>query len=384
MRTETEIKDEIRLGEDSTRQFKVKLNNAIHVALEMCAMSNSSGGVIYVGVNDDCSIEGLPPEEVRKFNSWIADAASQLIRPSIYPQTQVVQIEGKMILLIEVSEGVSKPYQDNKGAFWVKTGSDKRVASPQELMRLFQQNAQLGLDEMVTSAEISEIDLVKFHTFFEQTKGLEFITTGLKLVQVLNNMNLAKQEKLTLGGLLLFGKNVQEVKPFCIIRAISFPGNEISDNTFIDKRDCTGTLEEQFRSAILFLKNNLAYIQVQPSFNSAGVLEIDERALEEAIVNALIHRDYSTNAVIRLFIFKNRVEVISPGSLPNHLTVENIKSGNSVMRNPILASYGTKILPYSGIGSGIPRIVKTHPATELFNDKEGEQFTIVFERPVKL
>jgi len=196
-------------------------------------------------------------------------------------------------------------------------------------------------------------------------------------------MNIAKEGKLTLGGLLLFGKNVQEVKPFCIIRAISFPGNEISDDTFIDKRDCTGTLEEQFRSAILFLKNNLSYIQVQPSFNSAGALEIDERALEEAVVNALIHRDYGINAVIRLFIFKDRVELISPGSLPNHLTVENIKSGNSVMRNPLLASYGTKILPYSGIGSGIPRIVKTHPATELFNDKEGEQFTIVFNRPKK-
>lgn len=383
MRTETEIKQEISLGEDSSRQFKVKLNNPTHIALEMCAMSNSSGGVIYVGVKDDCTIEGLSPEEIRKFNSWIADAASQLIRPAIYPQTQVVQIEGKMILLIEVSEGVSKPYQDNKGAFWVKTGSDKRVASPQELMRLFQQNAQLGLDEMVTSAEINEIDLAKFYTFFKQTKGLEFTATGLKLELVLNNMNLAKEGKLILGGLLLFGKNVQEVKPFCIIRAISFPGNEISDDTFIDKRDCTGTLEEQFRSAILFLKNNLSYIKVQPSFNSAGVLEIDERALEEAVVNALIHRDYGINAVIRLFIFKDRVELISPGSLPNHLTVENIKFGNSVMRNPLLASYGTKILPYSGIGSGIPRIVKTHPATELLNDKEGEQFTIVFNRHKK-
>jgi ATP-dependent DNA helicase RecG len=383
MRTESEIVQEINLGEDSSRQFKAKLNNQTHIALEMCAMSNSSGGVIYVGVNDDCTIEGLSPEEIRKFSSWIADAASQLIRPAIYPRTRVVQIEGKMILLIEVSEGSSKPYQDNKGAFWVKTGSDKRVASPQELMRLFQQNAQLGLDEMVTSAEISDIDLAKYDTFFEQTKGLKFTSTDLNLEQVLNNMNLSKDGKLTLGGLLLFGKNVQKSKPFCIIRAICFPGNELSDNVFIDKRDCTGTLEDQFNSAMLFLKNNLSYIQVQPSFNSPGFLEIDERSLEEAVVNALLHRDYSKNAVIRLFIFKDRVELISPGSLPNHLTVENIKSGNSIMRNSLLASYGTKILPYSGIGSGIPRIVKNHPNTELTNDKEGEQFILVLKRPVK-
>jgi ATP-dependent DNA helicase RecG len=81
MRTEAEIIKEISLGEDSSRQFKVKLNNPTHIALEMCAMSNSSGGVIYVGVKDDCTLEGLTPEEVRKFNSWIADASSREHKP---------------------------------------------------------------------------------------------------------------------------------------------------------------------------------------------------------------------------------------------------------------------------------------------------------------
>jgi len=384
MQNEAEILTEIWLGEDSSRQFKVKLNNPAHIALEMCAMSNSLGGIIYIGVNDDCSIEGISLEEVRKYNSWISDAASQLIRPAIYPQTRTVEVEGKLLMLIEVSEGTSKPYQDHKGAFWVKTGSDKRVASSQELMRLFQQNAQLSLDELVTSANIDTIDLAKFYTFFERTKGIEFSTLGLNLDQVLSNMNLAKEGKLTLGGLLLFGKNVQDYKPFCIIRSISFPGNEISDDSFIDRRDCVGTLEEQFRSGMSFLLNNLSRVQKGTSFNSQGSLEIDERALEEALVNSILHRDYSKNAVIRLFIFKNRVEIISPGSLPNHLTVENILNGNSVMRNPLLASFGTKILPYSGIGSGIPRIMKNHPETELFDDKEGEQFTIILKRPTRL
>jgi ATP-dependent DNA helicase RecG len=247
-------------------------------------------------------------------------------------------------------------------------------------MRLFQQNAQLGLDEMVTSAEISELDKEKFYTFFERTKGMEVSSTGLKLEQILTNMNLAKEGNLTLGGLLLFGKKVEDIKIFCIIRAISFPENIISDDSFIDKRDCTGTLEEQFRSAMIFLKNNLSKIQNGSSFNSAGVMEIDESALEEAIVNALLHRDYSKNAVIRLFIFKDRVEIISPGSLPNHLTVENIKNGNSIMRNSLLASYGTKILPYSGIGSGIPRIIKNHPMCDFINDNDGEQFTVILKR----
>lgn len=383
MQNEAEILKQISLGEDSSRQLKVRLNNPTHIAVEMCAMSNSLGGTIYVGVNDNCTIEGLSAEEIRKFNSWIAEAASQLIRPAIYPLTQTIQVDGKMILLVEVSEGGSKPYQDNKGAFWVKTGSDKRVASPQELMRLFQQNAQLSLDELVTSADIKDIDLAKFYTFFERTKGTEFSSLGLKLEQVLSNMNLAKEGKLTLGGLLLFSKNAQDFKPFCIIRSICFSGNDISDDTFIDRRDCVGTLEEQFRSGMIFLTNNLSRIQDKSTFNSSGVLEIDERALEEALVNALLHRDYSKNAVIRLLIFKDRVEIISPGSLPNHLTIENILNGNSVMRNSLLASYGTKILPYSGIGSGIPRIIKNHPETRFINDKEGEQFVTTFKRPIR-
>jgi predicted HTH transcriptional regulator len=196
-------------------------------------------------------------------------------------------------------------------------------------------------------------------------------------------MNLAKDDNFTLAGLLLFGDNVQDFKPFCIIRAVHYAGLEIGDDAFIDKRDCLGTLEEQFRSGMLFFKTNLARIQDKSTFNSTGTLEIDERVLEEALVNALLHRDYSKNAAIRLLIFKDRVEIVSPGSLPNHLTVENIKNGNSVMRNPLLASYGTKILPYSGIGSGVPRIIKNHPETTFINDKEGEQFVVIFKRPVR-
>jgi predicted HTH transcriptional regulator len=326
MRTEAEIVKEISLGEDSSRQFKVKLNNPVHIAVEICAMSNSSGGTIYIGINDDCTLAGLTSEEIRKYNTWIAEAASQLILPSVYPLTQVMEVEGKILLLVKVSEGTSKPYQD------------------------------------------------------KQTKGMEFSFSGLPLEQVLTNMNIAKEGKLTLGGLLLFGRNVQTTKPFCLIRAIHFPGCEISDDVFIDKRDCTGTLDEQYRSAMIFLKSNLSHIQNGDSFNSPGILEIDEKALEEVVVNALLHRDYSKNAAIRLLIFKDRVEIINPGSLFNHLTVENIKNGNSASRNYLLVSFGTKVLPYSGIGSGIPRIIKKHPSTDFINDKNGEQFTVIMKR----
>lgn len=392
MKTEKELLDEISLGEDSSRQFKVKLNDAAQIAIEMCAMSNCNGGLIYIGVADNNEIKGIDLVELRKYNSWIADAASQMVKPAVYPLTQTIKVNDKIILIVEIAKGVSKPYCDHKGIYWIKSGSDKRTASPQELMRLFQESTQIYLDEtsanvgivtIVDKKEIWGIDLAKFYNFFEKNFGQEVRSTGLKLEQILTNMNLAKGDYLTLGGLLLFGNNVQGFKPFCLIRAISFAGNEVSDDKYIDKRDCIGTLEEQFRSAMSFLKNNLSHVQTSGSFNSNAILEIDERALEEALVNALIHRDYSKNAVIRLLVFKDRVEIISPGSLPNHLSVENIKNGNSVMRNPIIASFGTKILPYSGIGSGVPRIIKNHPASELYNDKDGEQFKITFKRNIK-
>lgn len=386
-----DIKKEISLGEDSTRQFKMQLDNADNKATaklgeELCAFSNSRGGILYIGVMDDGTISGLTKEQLGQYNQFISNASNEILKPAIYPETKVTEVEGKMVLQIYVSEGPTKPYCTSSGFYWVKSGSDKRKASPQELMRMFQQSSQLFIDESLTSAPISDaadetIDLAKFYVFYERSRGRRFSEEGISITKAFENMNLAREGKLTLAGLLLFALRPQNFKPYCLIRAVSYYGNEISEDRFKDRTDCIGTLDEQYRAAMNFLKNNLAFIQKEGSFNQSGALEIDERALEEAVVNALIHRDYSKNAVIRLLIFENRVEIISPGSLPNHLTVENIINGNSVIRNPTIVSYATKILPYSGIGSGIARILKNHAATEFKDDKDGEQFTIVLKRP---
>jgi ATP-dependent DNA helicase RecG len=372
-----DIAKEISLGEDSSRQFKVKIDTAAKLAEEMCAMSNSRGGVIYVGVKDNNTISGLSQQESAQDNQYISNASNENIKPAIYPQTKIIEMDGKLVLLIQVSEGPAKPYCTSAGVYWVKSGSDKRKASPQELLRMFQQSNMMYLDESVTSAAINAgdigdvINLAKFYVFYERSRGSEFSKSGITVQKAFENMNLAREGKLTLAGLLLFANNPQSIKPFCIIRAVSYFGTEISDDKFND----------QYRGAMNFLKNNLSTVQGDGTFNQTGRLEIDERALEEAVVNALLHRDYSKNAVTRLLIFKDRVEIISPGSLPNHLTIENILNGNSVIRNPTIVSYATKILPYSGIGSGIPRIIKNHPNTKLENDADGEQFIITLFRP---
>jgi len=107
---------------------------------------------------------------------------------------------------------------------------------------------------------------------------------------------------------------------------------------------------------------------------SLGILEIAETALEELLQNAIVHRDYSKNSPIRLMIFDNRIEIVSPGCLPNSLTIENIKAGNAVMRNNLLASYCSNMMIYRGFGSGIVRALEEQPDIEFVNDVEGEQF----------
>jgi len=125
--------------------------------------------------------------------------------------------------------------------------------------------------------------------------------------------------------------------------------------------------------------------QGEQGFNSLGQAEIPRIVWEELIANALIHRDYFVGAPVRVLVFANRVEILSPGHLPNNLTIENIKAGNSNIRNPVLASFATKLLPYRGLGSGLLRAFRAWPNIELIDDREGNLFkAIVFRHREKL
>lgn len=110
--------------------------------------------------------------------------------------------------------------------------------------------------------------------------------------------------------------------------------------------------------------------------------EISRIALEELLQNTLVHRDYSKNAPIRIMIFDNRIEIVSPGTLPNSLTVENIKMGNAVVRNNLFVSYCSKLMHYRGFGSGITRALEAQPDIKMINDVEGEQFKVIIPRKI--
>ncbi|MCK5665762.1 MAG: hypothetical protein KAI17_19875, partial [Thiotrichaceae bacterium] len=127
-------------------------------------------------------------------------------------------------------------------------------------------------------------------------------------------------------------------------------------------------------------QSQLRSYQVEDEFNSRGKLEISERVLTELVVNALIHRDYYINSSIKVFMFHDRIEIISPGKLTNSLTVEKIKSGISIQRNPVIASVCKNVLPFAGYGSGIKRVMALDPTVELINDVDLEQFKCIIYR----
>ena len=204
---------------------------------------------------------------------------------------------------------------------------------------------------------------------------------GQSLGQVLSNMRLLSDDgALTVSGVLLFAKDSQVFLPVFHVKAVCYPGDEVHATTYLDSADILGRLQTQFEEALSFVLRNLRREQVGQGVNTTGEVEIPRIVLEELLANALIHRDYFVSAPIRVFVFDDRVEIVSPGHLPNNLTVANIRTGNSNIRNPILTSFATKLLPYRGLGTGILRALREYPAIDFVDDREGNLFRAVIRR----
>jgi ATP-dependent DNA helicase RecG len=197
-----------------------------------------------------------------------------------------------------------------------------------------------------------------------------------ELAKLLENLNMAESGKLNLAGLLLFGECPQRVKPAFTLKAVHYPGVDISTEDYLDGEDFEGQLSSIFEGAMAFLRRVLPKRAAKGGVNSQARWPVPQIVFEELLVNALTHRDYFIEAPIRLFVFDNRVELVSPGSLPNHLTVEKIQAGVSVIRNPIIASFVAKgLLPYRGLGTGVRRAVSEWAAIEFRDDRDSCTFT---------
>jgi ATP-dependent DNA helicase RecG len=378
----------IALGEDSTRQFKADVKNADSLASEMAAFANTGGGTIFIGVADDGSTPGLSGHDVTRINQLISNAASQLVRSPLAVQTENVALEnGRIVIVLTVPKGIDKPYFDKNGVIWLKAGADKRrVNSKEELRRLFQFTNQFHADELPTKAGIDKLDKLRFRDFLRDIHKQDYPDSPAELTRLLQNMNLATDDgRLNLAGVLLFAEQPEWIVPQFVVKAIRYPGNKIHATDYLDTEDFSGPLPKLFEGALAFVMRNLHKIQAGRGVNAPGTPEIPEVVFEELLVNALVHRDYLVSAPIRLFVFDNRIEILSPGHLPNNLTVEKIRAGNSNIRNPILVSYVAKgLLPYHGLGSGIKRALEKWPTIDFTDDHDGCLFTAtVHRKPVE-
>ncbi|MDR0682624.1 MAG: putative DNA binding domain-containing protein [Dysgonamonadaceae bacterium] len=381
-----ELNETVRLGETSKVQFKRDLDNSDKIAAEIIAMANVRGGMIIFGVEDKTgNIFGLDYSEIQRISNRIATIANELVKPPVYLTTEAIAFNNKAVLIVYIEEGIAKPYKDNNGTIWIKQGSDKRkLTDNNEQIRLFQQSGRLYVDEItVPNTSEKDIDLRKVEEYLLHLSTYTENRNDIFNNYLYQNLNIIRNNRLTLGGLLFFARNPQRYQPAFCIKAVAFFGNSIGGCRYRDSRDIIGTIPEMFKDGMGFFNAHLLHKQNGQNFNSTGILEISEIALEELLQNALIHRDYTKNSPVRLMLFDNRIEIISPGCLPNSLTIENIKLGQAVARNNLLISYGAKMMIYRGLGSGIARALAHQPDIELINDIEGEQFIVKILRQLQ-
>ena len=394
-------------AEQTRVQFKERVtrDNKYDVSCEMVALSNSSGGMIVVGIDDKTGrINPLSFVEVQETTNLLGSLASEGVVPQILLDIENVQMEGGVIVVATVKQGRNKPYRDSKGIVWVKQGADKRkVFDNAELIAMLMENGQMHPDSMpVNGTSIKDLDentlrdylLNRFRSDFERQqlsvtelrhRSLYEIAGILSQTPegILKNNGLVMEDgTLTVAALMLMGKYPQRWLPAFTVRCVSFVGNSIGGTEFRDKsgNDADGNAVHLYNYIISFLTRNLRKKQVEKDFNSQGELEVSTASLSEIVTNGILHRSYVIEAPLRVFIFDNRIEIHSPGLLPEGVSMESIKHGASVPRNKLLFNHGINLLPYTGAGSGITRVLKFTPDIKFENDETLNEFIVTVER----
>ena len=394
----------INAGEVSGVQFKERILDKYDIACELVAFSNSHGGKLVVGIKDKTGeTNALSYSEVQETTNLLSDIASENVVPSILIKIDTVEVEDGYLVVATVKEGLNKPYHDNKGIVWVKNGADKRkVFDNAELAEMMTDCGSFAPDEAgVRDATVNDLDATTIKQFLGnrfdrvlEKKGLtgdafneasldmicSAIAKGHDCEKILRNLRFIRPDgTLTVAAMLLFGKYTQRWMPMMTAKCICFAGNSIGGKVFRDKvndADMEGNLLHQYDTIMDFFTRNLHNVQVGDEFNSMGKLEIPYTSLVEFTVNSLVHRSLNMKAPVRIFIFDNRVEIHSPGALPNGLTIDDIKAGTSMPRNMFLFNNAIYLLPYTGVGSGITRALDEDVNVTFMNNDKAQEFVI--------
>lgn len=359
--TSKDVLNIIQSGENFYIEFKEEKVKAKDLGEEIVAFANSEGGTILIGVSDDGNITGITD---KKIEETIMNICRNNIVPNIIPSFEYAIINDKKIVILGIPKGLSKPYSTVDNKYYIRVGTTKRIASREELLRLFEGNGSLHFDiSPVINTSIKDLNLDVIRDYYLKYNAFDLYDEEKEQVErLLINADILKElngEKVcSVGGLLIFGKMPQRYLPQNGITFAHFNGSEISDE-LIDKKVIEGRIQDIAENTLTIIKNNILAPSVIKNLKRVEVEEYPKVVLREALVNSLVHRNYSIyGSKIRIFMFNDRIEFRSPGRLPNTVTTEKMKVGVSFARNPFLVKYMENMRYIDQLGRGIPMIIK--------------------------
>lgn len=402
--TRAELAELIRNGENSGVEFKRDDIRPEKLAEAMAAFLNLQGGHILLGVEDDGTVTGLSrdPSEAEK---WVMEVARSHLRPAAIPFWETMLWEpGKVVGIVSLPDDApDKPYKAKRGSAWVtqvRVGTTTRDATDEEELRLYSQSGRLPYDRKpVPGASFDDFDGRRLINYFRDFRrqdhppgrdraGWEKLLTNTEIM-----VEDRKRAVPSVGGLLLFGRRPQRYLPQSGVSAAAYPGAEKSYEAkeraeirgpivtlFTETGDAveTGVIEQSLE----FVRRNIA---VRAWVDEGGRRQ--ERwdypldAVREAVINAIAHRDYTiTVADIELSIFADRIEIISPGRLPNTVTVEKMRAGYRATRNELLKEILRDYRYIEATGLGVPRKIiqgmRAHNGTDPDLVEEQDRFLV--------
>ena len=375
----------IAKGENLHTEFKGQLPHPDDLAAALVAFANTDGGDVFLGVDDAGGTPGVA--DVDRTAQRVDSVACNNCSPPVTVLQETVATDAGTVLVVRVPKGEGRPYRTNRGVYYTRTASGRRHASREELLRLFQADARAFYDEtpMQRSAAADLDDEAAdemLQAIGEQGRGLAI--AGLPQRRLLANWGLLAENTdcPTVAGMILLGAAPQRFLPHAYISALRIPGTEIATPP-LDQKRIDGRAFDLLVDAERFLEFHLLRRHRIRGMEPEVVPELPLPALREVLVNAVAHRDYTVAGPIRVLVFEDRVEVRSPGGLPNSVRLAQLPAGVHVLRNPTLYNLLLKRGLVTDAGSGIPRLiqlVRERTGTEPTLRLAGDEFVVTLPR----
>ena len=397
MTTRTELLELVANGESSGVEFKRDVLQNHELAKELVAFSNLEGGMVVLGVDDDGRMVGLTRERLEE---WVMTACRDKIRPGIIPFFETVRDAqpGVDVAVVRVPRGfnVHSLWHNNRHTYYIRVGTQSREPTPEELSRLFQQRGTFRAElRPVSGSTVDDLDRHRLKDYFERVRQQDVPAdddeAGWRTLLV--NTEIMVDDAATLSGVLLFGIAPNRFLPQAGIDAAAFPGFE-KDYAARDRRTLRGPLTPLMDRDGAVLESGLVdqaleFIRRNTPMTAdleGGARRVDrpsypDEAVREAVVNALVHRDYLlANTDVELAAYRDRLEIISPGRLPNGITPERMRAGTRAARNQLLKDVMRDYGYLEHMGMGVPRKIvrgmREHNGTDPDLVEEGERFIV--------